>query len=189
MEKLEDHIYVVDNFLSHEECDELIAKSEKKKYKEAKVNLRGRQVLMTTVRNNLRVMYKDRGYAEELWGKIKEHVPQQIGYNHAIGLNEMLRFYKYEKGHRFKMHRDGSYRRNETEASQYSFLIYLNDDFAGGETVFQSGTIIRPKKGSALLFLHGLRHEGAVLRDGTKYVLRTDIMYKYIQKIEESWKT
>jgi len=185
MKKLEDYIYVVDDFLSHEECDRLIAKSEKMGYKAAKVNLRGRQVLMTTVRNNLRVMFKDEAYAAALWEKIKAHVPAQMGYNHAFGLNEMLRFYKYEIGHRFKMHRDGSYRRNETEASQYSFLIYLNDDFRGGETVFWSGTTIRPKKGSALLFLHGLRHEGALLTNGTKYVLRTDIMYKYIPTIEE----
>ncbi len=178
MEKLEDHIYVVPNFLSHEECDEMVLISEKIGYKEAKVNMHGKQVLMTMVRNNLRVMYKDEVYANILWGKIKAHVPQQIGYSHAFGLNEMLRFYKYEEGHRFKMHRDGSYRRNDTEASQYSFLIYLNDDFEGGETVFRSGTTIRPKKGSALLFLHGLRHEGAVLKNGTKYVLRTDIMYR-----------
>ncbi|EDP96714.1 2OG-Fe(II) oxygenase [Kordia algicida OT-1] len=182
MEKLAEHIYVVDNFLSHQECDELIAKSEKMGYEEAKVNMHGKQVLMTTVRNNLRVTYKDEAYAAILWNKIKMHVPEQIGYSYAFGLNEMLRFYKYEKGHRFKMHRDGSYRRNETEASQYSFLIYLNDDFDGGETVFRSGTTIHPKKGSALLFLHGLRHEGAVLKSGTKYVLRTDIMYKFIPK-------
>lgn len=178
MGKLEDYIYVVPNFLSHATCDELIAKSEKMGYEEAKVNIHGKQVLMTTVRNNLRVMYKDEAHAEVLWNKIKEYAPAQIGYSHAFSLNEMLRFYKYEEGHRFKMHRDGSYRRNATEASQYSFLIYLNDDFEGGETVFRSGTTIRPKKGSALLFLHGLRHEGALLKSGTKYVLRTDIMYR-----------
>ncbi|WP_298417563.1 2OG-Fe(II) oxygenase [uncultured Kordia sp.] len=178
MEKLEDHVYVVPNLLSHEECDEMVLISEKIGYKEAKVNMHGKQVLMTMVRNNLRVMYKDEVYANILWEKVKTYVPQQIGYSYAFGLNEMLRFYKYEEGHRFKMHRDGSYRRNDTEASQYSFLIYLNDDFEGGETVFRSGTTIRPKKGSALLFLHGLRHEGAVLKNGTKYVLRTDIMYR-----------
>lgn len=178
MKKIEDYIYVVDNFLSQEECDRLIAKSEAMGYEEAKVNIHGKQVLMTTVRNNLRVMYKDEAYATVLWEKIKEFVPEQIGYSYAFGLNEMFRFYKYEKGHRFKMHRDGSYQRNATEASQYSFLIYLNDDFEGGETVFRSGTTIHPKKGSALLFLHGLRHEGALLKNGIKYVLRTDIMYK-----------
>lgn len=178
MEKLEDHIYVVHDFLSHQECDELIAKSEKLGYEEAKVNIHGKQVLMTMVRNNLRVMYTDEAHAETLWNKIKEYAPAQIGYSRAFGLNEMLRFYKYEEGHRFKMHRDGSHIRNAIEASQYSFLIYLNDDFEGGETVFRSGTTIHPKKGSALLFLHGLRHEGALLKSGTKYVLRTDIMYR-----------
>jgi len=184
MGKSEDNIFFIENFFSDDECNQLIAKSEQMGYEDAKINLHGKQVMMKTVRNNLRVLFKDEVYAEQIWNRIKQYVPKQIGKSVAFGLNELFRFYKYEEGHRFKMHRDGSYSRNETEFSQYSFLIYLNDDFEGGETVFRLGPRIQPKKGSALLFLHGLRHEGATLTKGTKYVLRTDIMYKLDEQLE-----
>ena len=36
-------------------------------------------------------------------------------------------------------HVDGSYVRNANERSIYSIIIYLNEDFKGGETVFKVG--------------------------------------------------
>jgi len=56
-------------------------------------------------------------------------------------------------------------------------MIYLNDDFKGGETKFND-LIVAPKKGTALIFYHYLEHEGSEVIEGTKYVLRTDIMYR-----------
>ena len=56
-------------------------------------------------------------------------------------------------------------------------MIYLNDNFKGGETKFND-LVIAPKKGSALLFYHYLEHEGAEVIEGIKYVLRTDIMFR-----------
>jgi len=37
---------------------------------------------------------------------------------------------------KFAPHSDGSFVRNENEMSFYSYLVYLNDDFEGGETSF-----------------------------------------------------
>ncbi|WP_458628744.1 2OG-Fe(II) oxygenase [Winogradskyella sp. PC D3.3] len=88
----------------------------------------------------------------------------------------MFRIYRYTKGQRFKMHRDGSYERNENESSFFSFIIYLNDNFEGGETKFRKFETIVPQKGSVLLFQHAYRHEGKESIFGTKYVLRTDVM-------------
>lgn len=40
---------------------------------------------------------------------------------------------------------------------------------------------MNPKAGSVLLFQHrGLLHEGAVVTAGTKYTIRTDIIYEYV---------
>ena len=44
------------------------------------------------------------------------------------------------------MHRDGSYERNDNEISFFSFIIYLNDSFEGGETEFRKLETIVPKK-------------------------------------------
>ena len=63
-------------------------------------------------------------------------------------------------------------------------MFYLNDDFNGGETVFKIGRreddnyyTVKPKTGSVLFFMHRQLHTGSVVTRGTKYVLRTDVMY------------
>ena len=56
-------------------------------------------------------------------------------------------------------------------------MIYLNDNFEGGATSFDD-TIIKPKKGAALCFIHEQKHEGSPVITGIKYVLRSDVMYR-----------
>jgi hypothetical protein len=99
---------------------------------------------------------------------------------------------------------DGSYSRTITYNSdlkqsykQHSFLtllIYLNDEFEGGETKFfpdkqhcrflrdienkQAVHVIQPKQGMAVVNIHNILHEGSKVQSGAKYVLRTDILYQ-----------
>ncbi len=176
--ELQKDINLVENFLSKAECLSFIEKGETVSFEEAKVNISGQQVMVKGIRNNERILFKDHTLADRIWNKIRPFVVEEFGKYKAIGLNEMFRIYKYTEGQRFKMHRDGSYERNENECSLFSFLIYLNDDFEGGETYFESGITIKPQQGNALIFYHPLKHEGKSLISGTKYVLRTDIMYK-----------
>ena len=56
-------------------------------------------------------------------------------------------------------------------------MIYLNDDFKGGETRFNDLTV-HPNTGKALLFIHEQKHESIPVEEGMKYVLRTDVMYR-----------
>ncbi|WP_378176778.1 prolyl hydroxylase family protein [Aquimarina sp. SS2-1] len=179
MNKIELHpeIFLVENFLSKEMCDHFIEKGEQVSFEEAKVSIDGRQVRIKGIRNNQRIMFKDKLLADKIWKKIEPYVQLSFGSYKVNDLNEMFRIYKYEKGQRFKMHRDGSYERNEKECSFFSFLIYLNDDFEGGDTYFENGITVIPKLGDALLFHHPLRHEGKPIVSGVKYVLRTDVMY------------
>ena len=58
-------------------------------------------------------------------------------------------------------------------------MIYLNEEFEGGETKFDKFSII-PKTGMALVFPHHLLHQGNSVVSGVKYVLRTDVMYERI---------
>ena len=67
-------------------------------------------------------------------------------------------------------------------------MIYLNHDMTGGETRFFADSeqavlghpylFVQPTTGTALVFMHSIWHEGAVVRSVMKYVLRTDVMYK-----------
>jgi prolyl 4-hydroxylase len=168
--------WIIDNFLSLKECADLIQLSEEIGYEAAKVNINGRQVNVPMVRDNERVLHFDKRLAENYWEKLKPEIPK-IGNSYPIGLNELWRFYKYFPGNRFKKHRDGSYARNEKEASFYTILIYLNSDFEGGETGFDD-MIVKPETGMALIFDHNVRHEGIATTSGIKYVLRSDIMYR-----------
>ncbi|KAL3941905.1 MAG: hypothetical protein SGARI_000440 [Bacillariaceae sp.] len=88
---------------------------------------------------------------------------------------------------------DGDNSNNSNHIKSYlTCLIYLNDDFEGGETRFylasssgDSGGVVRgivPRTGSILLFPQGntasLIHEGSLVSKGTKYVVRTDVLYE-----------
>ncbi len=143
---LNPEIFLIENFFSDEECNRFLKQFENQKFEEAKININGSQIMNKRVRNNDRILFFDEDLAVNLWGKIKEFIPKKLGVYNAIGLNEMFRVYKYSKGQRFKMHIDGSYKRNENECSFFSFLIYLNENFEGGETEFRRITTVKPKR-------------------------------------------
>lgn len=175
--ELRKNIFLIENFWSSEECENFIAKTEGIGYEPATIQTDNGPRLVDFVRNNNRVISKDFDLAKDLWQKLKPFAPAAIGKSEAVGLNELFRFYKYQPGQQFKKHRDQSYIRNSSEASYFTFMIYLNDDFRGGATTFDD-LVVNPKKGSALIFYHYLEHEGSEVIQGIKYVLRTDIMYR-----------
>jgi hypothetical protein len=175
--KITDTIFTVEDFLTRQECHEYMVLSEGIGYEAAKVNTTGGARVMTGIRNNNRAFHKSEALAQSLWERVKPFVPPRLGNSEAIGLNELFRFYRYQRGHQFKGHFDQSYIRNATEASYFTFMMYLNDNFAGGDTTFRE-LKIRPRQGMALIFLHNLYHEGSQVTSGVKYVLRTDVMYR-----------
>ena len=72
----------------------------------------------------------------------------------------------------------GAVRPNSRVRSLYTALVYLNDDFEGGQTRFyEHDTLVRPTQGMALFFVHNQLHEGCEVVSGRKYVLRTDVMF------------
>jgi hypothetical protein len=104
----------------------------------------------------------------------------------AVGVNERLRFYRYDVGEQFEWHYDGCFERENGERSFLTYMIYLNEGFEGGETHFGglpaapalvSGRVI-PRTGRALVFSHPILHKGEPVVRGRKYVLRTDVMYR-----------
>lgn len=170
-------IWTIDNFLTPRECEDLIFFSEVKGFEEATVSLRKGAKMIKSLRNNDRLVYTDQLMADKYWEKLKAYCPEEIEGAVAVGVNEQFRFYKYTSNQRFKRHIDGRFKRNEQEESRITFMIYLNDDYQGGETKFDDVTI-QPKTGTALCFIHEQKHEGCSVPEGTKYVLRSDVMYR-----------
>lgn len=122
-------------------------------------------------------------------------------------LNERLRYLKYTKGMYFRQHMDGSYVTPDgTEISFLTVHIYLNGSaprdaadekdlenpeksLKGGATRFfghsRNGPDydVNPQTGACLVFQHrALVHSGEEVDQGTKYTIRTDIMYRKVEK-------
>jgi prolyl 4-hydroxylase len=175
-----DYVYVIHDFLSQDECGDLIRIAESIGFGEAPITTKRGPVMRKDVRNNSRVMIDDPDLADQLWRKAMPWVVSPWRNAIAVGLNERFRFYRYEPGERFAPHLDGAFERSDDEKSEFTFLIYLNDDFVGGETRFFNPGVfnVQPCAGSLLLFYHPQLHEGAVIESGTKYVLRSDVMYR-----------
>ena len=127
------NIFTIENFWKEQECRDFIVKSEALGYEPATIDTEKGQIVLETIRNNNRVIYKDFILSDKIWQQLKPFTPAKIGNSNAVGLNELFRFYKYQPGQEFKKHRDQSYILNETEASYFTFMIYLNDDYEGAK--------------------------------------------------------
>ncbi len=131
-------------------------------------------------RNQDRVILDDAVAAEDLFRRLRVHLPEVIGPFRLVGLNERLRLYRYGPGQRFAEHMDHWYRPSPNRITLHTVLIYFNADFEGGETRFteQLQQTIEPRQGLAAIFQHKVRHEGCVVRTGRKYALRTDVIFE-----------
>lgn len=108
-----------------------------------------------------------------------------------VGLNEVFRICRYEPGGFFKPHHDRGFRRQENNRSIKTFMVYLNDDFVGGPTNFYDSSqrhycqgcpekVVyshEPQAGDALVFNSAITHEGGKVREGYKYIMRSEVMY------------
>lgn len=168
-----------EGLLSVEECGVLIGWAESMGFEEALLGGAG-GLRVPGLRDNDRVVVDDEERANYLWGRLcglKFIEEFKIEGYRAIGLNERLRVYRYAAGQSFGWHRDGRFRKGDGSVTRVTVLVYLNDDYRGGETELESGTV-EVKAGAVLGFIHELRHRGRPVEEGVKYVLRTDILYQ-----------
>ncbi|KAJ5584550.1 uncharacterized protein N7459_004350 [Penicillium hispanicum] len=123
--------------------------------------------------------------SRELWG------------GDVLGLNPNIRIYRYSAGQFFAQHYDeansltflpSGATKSTAARTTWTLLIYLTT-CAGGETVFYpeptrtdrnpSPISVAPEVGMALFHRHGDRcmlHEGKEVRNGEKWVLRSDLV-------------
>jgi hypothetical protein len=138
-------------------------------------------------RDNDRAVLDDPALAARLFARLQALLPPTLeGGWRLVGLNERFRFCRYEGGQGFCIHRDGAHARGSDERSRLTLQIYLDADpaLAGGRTRFfasQRGAevgSVAPRTGTAIVFDHGLWHDGEPVTRGVKHVLRTDVMYR-----------
>ncbi len=171
--------WTVDGVLSPEECRALIERIEAAGPELASINALGGPLIDERVRNNTRVIFDDEALAALLFARVRATVPERMMGMRLVGANERLRCYRYAPGQRFAAHYDGSFARDERERSLLTFMVYLNEGFAGGATALLDLEVeVAPRTGRALLFQHALLHEGAEVTQGVKYAVRSDLMFR-----------
>jgi prolyl 4-hydroxylase len=182
--ELKDHGFalLLHNALTDEFCDKTIEKLNKKKWEDALINGGGKQVLDKEIRDCKRIMEIDEELSAFVMGIIKKHLPEEFGNKFMIDLNPMFRYLKYGPGNYFRPHYDLRYTDKLGRVSLITVQMYLNDDFKGGETVFFDDNERKiythiPKKGDIILFEQGFEHAGSEVTEGTKYSVRTEVMY------------
>jgi prolyl 4-hydroxylase len=176
---------VIKNFISHEDCDFLM-KFEPEKFKESGILQQNNDTLNSNIRKSRQ--------------KVHNHESHEIIMNvlnkcskiakKSISFFERIHIVHYKPGGFFKPHKDGD------EAGHnriYSFLIYLNDDYEGGETNFPLlNKSYKLDKGDALFF-HNFNtnfsntnlstHEGCIVKNGEKWVANVWIHPHSIERL------
>jgi len=195
-------LFILENILTANECEQLIIKSDPHYMK-----LDSEYLL--TERDGQRVLSNDKKFADVLYMRIQKYLPnknlQPCGFGVSgkwtpLKINSCFRYCKYiGPSLGFAPHRDATYIENETTRSILTILIYLNDEYQRGSTIFyktnnkrtmdqtvsdemKNGFMERfnykPKKGSVLIFNHNMIHKGdAIMPNDVKYMIRSDIVF------------
>jgi prolyl 4-hydroxylase len=134
----------IPNFLTPEECKKLI-------------DISSNNLTVSTVVNTGQISTDiSHRSSEQCWHQdcddlLVECISRRVALitNTDMALQEQLQVVRYKIGGFFNGHYDSSSGLNR----YLTFLIYLNDDFTGGETVFSKlGKSVKPEQGKAILF-------------------------------------
>jgi predicted 2-oxoglutarate/Fe(II)-dependent dioxygenase YbiX len=177
LDRYRDQISVLPDFVTPAECAELIDYCERASFRRSRViNRRGglvTDVMSLRARSSSSVVLPDRSFPAlaRLYRRCAEieNLPESN--------IETIQCVRYRRGQRFRAHFDGGVDLPRLT----TFLLYLNDDFAGGETYFPMlDKAVAPKAGSCLRFpsctsdgrvIWQSEHGGLPVSRGAKYAL------------------
>jgi len=205
--------FVVRNILTREECDQIITSMQEDEGEKTV-----EPVLFRAWSENpqeeykklgVRIIRKSKELSSAFFERLRHFVPEELTIENKgeketwklEGLDDRVRFVRYESGQSFPPHMDGAFRVTNTMQTHLSALIYLDksgsgktSDFKGGELVFlkkkdKNGKeklkkiyTLLPEPGLLVVFPHKTFHEGKTLKSGQKYVIRDDVMYTLVNK-------
>lgn len=194
-------VYFIKNLFSEKECGEIISKtiSYYKSLKDEYLESERKCNRILSINHNLANVIWER---IKILNFPNDAIPIGFGTDgiwEASGVNECIRYIQYESPSiGFLPHRDASFIRDEDNRSIYTIIIYINEDFEGGHTQIYQPNMERvepilvkdelkngyqilldfiPKIGSAIIFDHDTIHKGCPVIKGTKYIIRTDIIF------------
>jgi ADP-ribosylglycohydrolase len=214
--EIRDNAFLLHKLLTVEECNYIVAKATPHvvpvdKYFEHRYRKSDRALIRApklTAELYRRILPMLRG--DDYKGRIPLCFGQK-GVWVPFGLNDVVKINHYGVGGMFAQHRDGPWIPREDQASIYTVIIYLTEEFSGGLTcLFQSHgspnekaqvvldplgqrgleriktPAIVPTIGTALLFNHDMWHAASpVMNAGPrgKYILRTELIFQKVHSL------
>jgi hypothetical protein len=186
----EHFVHLISNLLTPTECSNIIAEQSP-----SLISVSG------TYSTRLRHVYDNEDLSDRLWDRLEQFyettkVTDSDGQIWtAKSLNSHFRYCKYKAGDAFGPHTDGARLISLDTQSFMTVNIYLADvpSSAGGATrvpsygdsplnfdekqEFEVLGHMQPREGMAAVFRDTLFHDGEVLGEGEKYLLRTDVLF------------
>jgi hypothetical protein len=218
-----DQIFTLDGVISTAKCNSIIDRANSKGWNNSSPSGGGHgRTGKEDPRTNKFFVFHDTEISDSLFDNVKSSLPSDLSF---LGQNvyfnsvtkgaewtpkfvyDKMRVYKYDVGDSFPEHIDYKVKRtvfrDGREYIQQSFLtilVYLNEDFEGGETGYwpdhngihcrfrraeekqgnkkNHQVVITPKTGLMVVQDQNILHEGLPPIKGTKYILRTDIIHE-----------
>lgn len=142
-------------------------------------------------------MVVDPEFAALMKLRLKGKVPTKLADGRlygGVGSNFLVS--KYVAGQYFAPHFDGRGSGGfylEGHVSEFTVVLYLSDDFVGGETHYLEGqgsevnqsVALRPGRGCAVIHRQGtVLHSGGALHEGVKYIMQFFLYYEAPSKPE-----
>ena len=168
----------IPGILSPAECDELMRYSQTQKMVKSEIvslDKPSKSDTDTNTRDSLTLWIGDEQHP--LANKMAQTARSWT--NLPRNQQDKLQVVKYNEGGMFNPHYDAQYG-SDTATRCATLLVYLNDDFEGGETSFVDiGVSVRPEKGKGILFwtldtngkiIPQAKHCGEKVRGGNKWI-------------------
>jgi predicted 2-oxoglutarate/Fe(II)-dependent dioxygenase YbiX len=127
-----------------------------------------------------RFRIRDCNVADQLQSILVQHdqsIRRFLGMPVTLRVHHMCFVTRYQQGGHLDRHCDGTIFFDD-EHSIASILVYLNDDYEGGELVFDNGTSIRSNRGDVILLKQDVFHVAQCVTAGHKWLIRSDVMVK-----------
>ena len=138
---------------------------------------------VSTGRTNQHLSLTEAGYVNEEMRKLNNRFvdltysalrdySSRFSIQEQINFNEGINVLKYQTGEEYKAHYDGG----SGSGRAVSPILYLNDEYTGGEIEFVNFNVkIKPKAGTFLLFpsTYAYAHIAHPVKTGTKYAFVT----------------
>lgn len=177
-------VYIYDNFVSPEDCDRIIEIASKKGLVESTiVKENGVPAVDTDIRMSKQTWLED--HQHPAVKRLSQKTAELTGF--PMSHQEFLQVVEYSPDGYYRPHFDASfdttivpYTHKGCGPRIYTLLVFLNDDFEGGETEFPFLSVkVEPKKGRAILFRNTCPnnivipesfHGGRDVRNGSKWI-------------------